>query len=82
MMKLKVRKLHDGPGPSEAIVGFTNADGQSEEVVLAAVKVENDLIDVGYAVGIQSGRYLVELPRETARGKSRVWVNQAELVDQ
>jgi hypothetical protein len=78
-MKLKVRELLEGPGPSEAIVGFRNADGNEEEVVIDKASLTADTIPVSGSLSARGNARLVELPRETVRGQWRVWVDSSAL---
>ncbi|MFG1422066.1 hypothetical protein [Roseixanthobacter liquoris] len=74
-MQLNVDVVGEGLHPSEKVVLVDTKTGP-EELVLHVASVRHNLIDVGWPVG-QDGEYLlVELPRQTARGISRVWVRR------
>jgi hypothetical protein len=79
MHLLKCDVLVAGPGPSEKVVGITTSDG-SEEVVLHSSALDSQgRLEVG-VLGYQNDRALVELPRESASGRWRVWVPTAALM--
>jgi hypothetical protein len=77
-MRLKCHTLMQGPGPSEATVGISTADGM-DEVVVDASLVHNDELEVSRVLERTKDRALVELPRESASGRWRVWVPRSEL---
>ena len=79
MLRLKVQRLREGQHPSELVVALTTADGQREELVVDRRSMTGDTIDVGFPVGSEKNRLLVELPRETLRGLWRVWVGQDDV---
>lgn len=79
-MLIKCQRLMDGPGPSEAIVGIRTMQGRLEEVIVDTSLLEGAYLNVGPAVTVQENRVLIELPRESASGSSRVWVLDSELV--
>jgi hypothetical protein len=77
-MRLKCYFLMDGPGPSEATVGISTADGE-EELVVHASLIQRDGLEVGRVLETRRDGALIELPSEAASGRSRVWVAQSEL---
>ena len=77
-MRLKCHFLLEGPGPSEATVGISTADGE-DEIVVDASLIRDDRLEVGRVLERKEDRALVELPRECASGRWRVWVAQSEL---
>jgi hypothetical protein len=79
-MWIKCQKLMDGPGPSEAIVSVRTVGGE-EEVVVYTGLLSNDSLEVGPGVSRQHDRVLIELPRETATGRWRVWIPASEVVE-
>jgi hypothetical protein len=79
-MRLKCVYKADGPGPSEQIVSITTSD-KAEQIVLSKRKVAGGSIEVGDPLAEHNGMYLVELPRETASGRWRVWVPHSELIE-
>ena len=82
MLRLKVNKVRDGLHPSEAVVEVVTADGQRECLVVDHRSLLNDTLRIGYPVGRENGRLLVELPRETLRGLWRVWVKEDSVVEE
>lgn len=73
-MLVRCEILATGPGPSEAIIGITTADGSRQEVIVAARLVRDGAISVGSPLLKEGGNTLVELPRETVSGRWRIWV--------
>lgn len=68
-------KIEDGLMPAEKIVSVENADGQIEEVSVSTSSIsENRLL--AFEIGRHEGRVLVELPRESASGRWRIWVSE------
>lgn len=80
-MNVKCDLIAEGPGPSEAIVSILTAEGHREEVVLSRRVIKNGAIDVGAPLLHEDGRYLIELPRESASGRWRIWVPASETAD-
>jgi hypothetical protein len=82
-MRLKVQTVGDGQHPSEAVVAFRTADGSQEELIVDRRSIKNDSLRVGYPVGRrEKDQLLIELPRETLRGTSRVWVTADALSEE
>lgn len=80
-MFVRCTLIADGPGPSEAIISIRTADGHEEEVVLSKRQVHKDMIDVGTPLLAEGDRLLVELPRESASGRWRIWVSKDRVVE-
>lgn len=80
-MLIKCTKIADGPGPSEATVSIKTVDGTPEEVILAQRLLKSDAMDVGAPLNVNPGQYLIELPRESASGRWRVWIPESEVVN-
>jgi len=76
---LKVKNASEGLHPSEIFVEVETRNG-AEELAVAANSVRNGTLPVGWPVGQEGNFVLVELPRPTVRGFSRVWVRQDQLV--
>ncbi len=72
MCKLQC-KVEEGLIPSEEVAYIQTIDGNEEEVTLASSLVVDNTILVSL-IHKEPGRSLVELPRETATGKWRIWV--------
>jgi hypothetical protein len=79
MMRLKVEKIEEGLHPSELVVSVQTKTGPVSLVVDARAVSPGDTIGVGWPLGKDKDYYLVELPRETLAGNSRVWVQEKEL---
>ena len=77
-MRLKCDILMRGPGPSETTVAISTADGK-EEVVVDAALIHDDGLEVSRVLEKTKDRALVELPRESASGRWRVWVLRSAL---
>ena len=80
-MRLRVKRLAEGPGPGEVVVEVTTMTGATEQVVVHATGMEDDTIDVGYPLASIEERRLIELPRESVSGKWRLWVPQSAMVE-
>lgn len=81
-MRLKCTVSMEGPGPSEAIVAIHAADGSLEEVVVDKKSIINGYLDVGPRIASRKGETLVELPREAASGRWRLWVSENDLQEE
>ncbi len=81
MLRLMVDEIGDGQHPSELMVSVATADGQREKMVIDRRSLKEGTIEVGYPVGSQDNRFLIELPRETLRGFWRVWVGKDRLIE-
>lgn len=77
-MKVRVRRVATGPGPSEVVVAILSSDGE-EELVVDVRSLDDDTLPVG-GVFEQNGSVLVEFPRETLSGKWRAWVPIDQVV--
>ena len=77
MLWIRVQEIGPALHPSEVIVGVTTAEGGQENLVVDKRSIRNGAIGVGYPVGRENNRLLIELPRETLRGHWRVWVSEA-----
>lgn len=71
-------KVKNGFIPAEKTVYITRADGGQEEVTVATNNLSKGKLEVS-EVGRMSNRVLVELPRESASGRWRVWVKQSSV---
>ncbi len=71
-------KIEDGLMPAEKIFRVENADGDIEEVPVSTRNIsENKLM--ASVIGKHEGRVLVELPRESAAGRWRIWVKESAV---
>ena len=77
-MRVRYNAMQPGPGPSEAIVTVTTADGRAEEVIVQREMIEGDVVEIGYIVDRRDDNAsLVELVRESASGKWRLWIGDS-----
>ena len=82
-MRLKIQTVGEGQHPSEAVVSFHTADGSREELIVDKRSIRNNSLKIGYPVGRrEKNQLLIELPRETLRGTSRVWVTEDALLEE
>ena len=81
MPRVKVEQIREGQHPSEVVVAVRTADGGQEKLVVDRRSICNDALEVGYPVGEDGGRLLVELPRESMRGLWRVWVDRESVIE-
>jgi hypothetical protein len=79
MQFIRCNVLTAGPGPSEQVVGIDTVEGKEEVVLHSSALVSQDRFEVG-VIGYENDRALVELPRESASGRWRVWVPASALV--
>lgn len=79
-MLIKVTLLADGHGPFEKLIGVKTADGV-EQVIVSERILKGTAIEVGLALSQENNNILVELPRESTRGRWRVWVPYSEVVE-
>ena len=72
--------VEEGLSPTERVVHITTIDGSIEEVTVPASLVLSKSI-VASIVGRDASNALVELPRESATGRWRLWVPAKELIE-
>jgi len=68
--------IEDGLIPAEKIVRVEDADGATEEITVSTGSISDNRL-VASVIGTEGDRVLVELPRESASGRWRMWVNKA-----
>lgn len=81
MSRIRVEVLGEGQHPSERTVVVTAADGARETMIVDKESIDDSSIDVGYPVGSDKDRLLVELPRETMSGRWRLWMKRSDVLD-
>lgn len=64
--------------PSEKTVYIKSADGAVEEVTVSKDSLRAGRLEAS-EIGRRSNRVLVELPRESASGRWRIWVRQSQV---
>lgn len=77
-MRVKIKTVMDGPGPSEAVVAIKTTSDRHEEVIVQKTEIRGDTIEVG-RIGENADSVLVELPHESAAGNWRLWISTQEL---
>jgi hypothetical protein len=80
MARIRVDVVREGQHPSERLIAVKTASG-IEHLIVDHRSIDNGTIDVGYPVGSDDARYLVELPRETMNGQWRVWMNRNDVLE-
>jgi len=70
--------IQDGLMPSENIVRLATADGHIEEVLVANTHIHQGKLRA-FVIGKSEDRVLVELPRESASGRWRIWMRESEV---
>jgi hypothetical protein len=71
-------EVFEGLMPAEKIARIENADGSMDEVSVSTKNLTDDRLVVS-EIGRSDGRVLVELPRESASGRWRVWVKESSI---
>lgn len=81
MIKVSTNSVVDGLMPSEKIAYIQVAGGGIEEVSVSAADISEDNKLMASFIGKDkdTDRVLVELPRESASGRWRIWVNAAAV---
>jgi hypothetical protein len=64
--------------PTERIARIQGADGNFEEVAVSVQSITGNQL-MASEIGRQEGRVLVELPRESASGRWRMWVKESSI---
>jgi hypothetical protein len=80
MQRIKTGSVVDGPGPSEKVATITTSTGTEEVVLDASTLNGSNQMEVGVLGYSENNLALIELPRESASGKWRVWVEKSELI--
>jgi hypothetical protein len=71
-------KVENGFIPAEKIVYIESADGGVEEITVSTKNLTGNRLLVS-EIGREQEKVLIELPRESASGRWRVWVNQSAI---
>jgi hypothetical protein len=79
MMRLRVEKIGEGLHPSELVISVETRSGP-EEAIIHPTSLQDDSVNIGWPVGREGNYFLVELPRPTISGTSRVWVSKDALI--
>lgn len=67
--------------PSEVLLEIDACD-HSHEVIVHRNSYRDGCVLIGYPVGQDGDKLLIELPRETMQGHWRLWVPSSIVVDQ
>lgn len=78
MCRVRVHSVEEGLVPAERVVQVPTTEGP-EELVVASSQVSDNAIAAAF-IGKDGDRVLIELPRESASGRRRVWVREQQLV--
>jgi hypothetical protein len=76
-IKLKC-EITEGPVPAERVVRIQGADGSVVELTVSDRNLAGNLLEAS-EIGRKANQVLVELPRETASGYWRIWVNESSV---
>jgi hypothetical protein len=79
MIKLSTNSVTDGLMPAEKIAIIEVESGEIEEVSVSEGDISPDNKLIASEIGRQGERVLIELPRESASGRWRVWVKSASV---
>jgi hypothetical protein len=71
--------ISEGLMPNERIAQIETADGKSEVVAVSHRNIENNNKLMAFEIERSHGRVLVELPRESASGRWRIWVKESAI---
>lgn len=75
MIKVSTNSVLDGLVPAEKVARIEMAGGGIEEVSVSEKDISSDNRLLASFIGKDGERVLVELPRESASGRWRIWVN-------
>jgi hypothetical protein len=70
--------IEDGLMPAEKIVRVENSDGGIEEIPVSSKSISGGRL-LASEIGRQDDLVLVELPRESASGRWRIWVKASAV---
>lgn len=68
----------DGLIPAEKIARIEDADGRTEEVTVSTKNLSGNRL-LASEIGRREGNVLLELPRESASGRWRIWVKESSI---
>lgn len=71
-------KIEDGFIPAERTVFIKRADGKLEEVTVSSKSLSDGRLEAS-EIGRIKNKVLVELPRESASGRWRIWVAKSSV---
>ena len=82
MPKVRIERVREGQHPSEVVIAIRTADGGTERLIVDKRSIHDGTLNIGYPVGEENDRLLVELPRESTRGLWRIWVNREAVIEE
>jgi hypothetical protein len=71
--------IEEGLIPTEKIVRVEDADGDFEEIPVSSASISDGKLMASEIGRTKDGRVLVELPRESASGRWRIWVKASAV---
>ena len=77
-MQVKTERREAGPIPSEVVVAIRTTSGSTEETIVDVSQVDASGVEVGF-IEQRGNEVLIELPRETLRGRWRLWVPKSAV---
>jgi hypothetical protein len=77
-MRIRTERQEEGPIPSETVVAIRTTTGSVEEAIVHESQVDENGLEVGF-IEQRGDEILVELPRETLRGRWRLWVPKSAI---
>jgi hypothetical protein len=78
MIRVLSSNISDGLMPAEKIAHIETVDGDIEEVSVSVKDIKDDKL-VASEIGRRGEMVLLELPRESASGRWRIWVKSAAV---
>ncbi|HVW84985.1 MAG TPA: hypothetical protein VHB50_09900 [Bryobacteraceae bacterium] len=78
MISVITDSISDGLVPAERIARIEDADGSVEEIAVSVKDINENRL-VASEIGRRGGKVLVELPRESASGRWRIWVKETAV---
>lgn len=79
LIRVRCEKIKDGFIPAEKIAYILAVDGNLEEVTVSPKNLTGDRFLEASEVGRFDGHVLIELPRESASGRWRLWVDRQQI---
>lgn len=77
-MRVKTERQEAGPIPSEVVVALRTTSGSTKEAIVHVSQVDDGSVEVGF-IEQTGNEVFVELPRETLRGRWRLWVPKSAV---
>jgi len=74
-------KFVEGLASSERIAKITTKNGTVEEVPVSSRNIEEESLEVGRIGSDPKQGVLIELPRESLNGRWRLWVEEAQMIE-